>query len=131
MWRLLYLVKKLPLGKINDVYLNYRTKLALTPYFLHASSTISSRLSTPAPQDAQVVLKWSEVCQSCPALCGPMDCSLPGSAVHGIFQARILEWAAISFSRGSSQPRDRTQVFCIADRRCTIWATREALKLYY
>ena len=131
MWRLLYLVKKLPLGKINDVYLNYRTKLALTPYFLHASSTISSHLSTPAPQDAQVVLKWSEVCQSCPALCGPMDCSLPGSAVHGIFQARILEWAAISFSRGSSQPRDRTQVFCIVDRRFTIWATRKALKLYY
>ena len=131
MWQLLYLVKKLRLGKINDVYLNYRTKLALTPYFLHASSTISSRLSTPAPQDTQVVLKWSEVSQSCPALCGPMDCSLPGSAIHGIFQARILEWAAISFSRGSSQPRDRTRVFCIADRCFTIWATREALKLYY
>ena len=131
MWQLLYLVKKLPLGKINDVCLNYRTKLALNPYFLHASSTISSRLSTPAPQDTQVVLKWSEVSQSCPALCGPMDCSLPGSAIHGIFQARILEWAAISFSRGSSQPRDRTRVFCIADRCFTIWATREALKLYY
>ena len=57
MWWLLYLVKKLPLGKINDVYLNYHTKLALTPYFLHASSTISSRLSIPAPQDTQVALK--------------------------------------------------------------------------
>ena len=44
-------------------------------------------------------------------------------AIHGIFQARILEWATISFSRGSSQPRDRTQVSCIADRRFTIWAT--------
>ena len=46
----------------------------------------------------------SEVAQSCPTLCDPMDSSLPGSAIHGIFQARILEWAAISFSRGSSQP---------------------------
>ena len=44
----------------------------------------------------------SEVTQSCPTLCDPMDCSLPGSSVHGIFQARILEWVAISFSRGSS-----------------------------
>ena len=52
-----------------------------------------------------------------------MDGSLPGSAIHGIFQARILEWAAVSFSRGSSQPRDRTRVFCIADRHFTIWAT--------
>ena len=50
----------------------------------------------------------SEVAQSCPTLCDPMDDSLPGSTVHGIFQARILEWAAISFSRGSSQPRDQT-----------------------
>ena len=72
--------------------------------------------------------KWSEVAQSCPTLCNPMDCSLPGSMVHGIFQARILEWAAISFSRGSSQPRDQTWVSCIADRRFTIWATREALQ---
>ena len=44
-----------------------------------------------------------------------MDCSLPGSSVHGIFQARVLELVAISFSRGSSQPRDRTRVSCIAD----------------
>ena len=68
----------------------------------------------------------SEVAQSCWTLCNLMDHSLPGSAVHGIFQARILEWAAISFSRGSSQPRDRTWVSCIADRRFTVWATREA-----
>ena len=48
----------------------------------------------------------SQVTQSCPTLCDPMDCSLPGSSVHGIFQAIVLEWIAISFSRGSSQPRD-------------------------
>ena len=67
----------------------------------------------------------SEVAQSCPTLCDHMNGSLPGSAIHGIFQARILEWAAISFSRGPSQPRDRTRVSCIADRHFTIWATRE------
>ena len=48
------------------------------------------------------------VAQSCPTLCEPMDCSPPGSSVHGIVQARILEWVAVSFSRGSSQPRDGT-----------------------
>ena len=53
----------------------------------------------------------------CLTLCDPMDCSPPGSSIHGIFQARILEWVAISFSRGSSQPRDRTQVLRIAGRR--------------
>ena len=62
----------------------------------------------------------AEVAQSCPTLCDPMDISLPGSAIHGIFQARILEWAAISFSRRSSQPRDRTRVSCIADRCFTV-----------
>ena len=55
--------------------------------------------------------------------------SLPSSSVFGIFQARILEWVAISFSRGSSQPRDRTWVSCIAVRCFTIWATTEAPKL--
>ena len=58
----------------------------------------------------------SEVAQSCPTLCDPMDDSLPGSVVHGIFQARILEWAVIPFSRGSSQPRDGTHISCIAGR---------------
>ena len=57
-----------------------------------------------------------------------MDCSPPGSSIHGILQGRILEWVAISFSRGSSQPRDRTQVSCIAGRRFNLWATREVQK---
>ena len=56
----------------------------------------------------------SEVAQSCPTLFNPMDCSPPGSSVHGIFQARLLEWIAISFSRRSSQSRDGTHVSCIA-----------------
>ena len=55
-----------------------------------------------------------------------MDCSLPGSSLQGILQARVLEWVAISFSRGSSQPRDRTQVSLIPGRRFNLWATREA-----
>ena len=58
----------------------------------------------------------SEVAQSCPTLCDPMDCSPPGSAIHGILQASVLEWVAIPFSRGSSQPRDQTQVSRIAGR---------------
>ena len=58
-------------------------------------------------------------------LCDPMDCSPPGSSIHGILQARIVEWVAISFFRGSSPPRNQTQVSCILGRRFTIWVTRE------
>ena len=68
------------------------------------------------------------VIQSSPTLCDPMDCSPPGSSVHGILQARILEWVAISFSRGSSCSRDQTRVFHIAGRFFIIWATREQRK---
>ena len=66
------------------------------------------------------------VTQLCLTLCNPMDCSPPGSSVHGILQARILEWVAIRFFRGSSWPRDRTQVSHIAGRYFIIWATWEA-----
>ena len=70
----------------------------------------------------KVLLKWSEVAQSCPTLCDPVDCSLPGFSVHGIFQAKILEWVAISFSRGSSQagfdpglnPPCRQMLYCLS-----------------
>ena len=62
--------------------------------------------------------------QSCLTLCYPMDCSLPNSTVHGILQARILEWVAIPFSRESFQPRGQTCVSCITGRCFTIWATR-------
>ena len=66
-----------------------------------------------------------KVAQSCPTLCDPMDYT-----VHGILQARILEWVAFPFSRGSSQPRDQTQVSCIAGRFFTDWAIGEANILY-
>ena len=82
--------------------------------------------------DSEMLLfnRWSEVTQSCPTLCDPMDCSLPRSSVHGIFQARILEWGAISFSRRSSPPRDPTQVSHTVDTHFTIWATREVNVTY-
>ena len=75
-----------------------------------------------------LVMKHSEVSQLCPTLCNPMDCNLPGSTVHGILQARILEWLAISFSRRSLRPRDCTRVSRVVGRRFTIWATREERK---
>ena len=93
---------------------------------------------------------WPEFCicsssyvlvvQSCPTLCDPTNCSPPGFSVHGILQARILEWIAIPFSRGTLQPRDWTLVFCLEGRFFTIWATGKspargkfflAITLYY
>ena len=74
--------------------------------------------------------KESEVAESCSTLCDPMGCSLPGPPVHGIFQVRILEWVAISFSRRSSWPRDWTWVSSIAGRCFTVWTLEEHLKQY-
>ena len=65
--------------------------------------------------------------QSCPTLCDLMDYSLSGSSVHGILQAKILEWVAIPFSRGSSQPRDWNWVSCSVGRFFTIWSTKDYL----
>ena len=64
--------------------------------------------------------------KSCPSLCDPMDCSPPGSSVHGICQARILEWGATSFSGGSSQSRDRTCISCTDGKILYSWTTCEA-----
>ena len=66
------------------------------------------------------------VAQSCPTLCDPMGYSQPGSSVRGILQARILEWVAIPFCRGSLWPRYQTCISYIAGRFFTVWATREA-----
>ena len=90
------------------------TKLLLT--FTTDSSTCSC-----------IHLKLFRVCESlsCVWLCDPMDCSLPGSSVHGVLQARILEWVAIPFSRGSFWPGDWTWVSCIVGRFFTIWTTKE------
>ena len=93
---------------------NYWSWCALEPVF-HNKRSLHAAIESE-----------SEVAQSCLTLCDPMDCSLPGSSLHGILQVRVLEWVAISFSRGSSQPRDQTQVSCIPGRRFNLWATREA-----
>ena len=83
----------------------------------------------------QVLCRWHElikhcavclVTQSCPTLCNPIDCSLPGSLSLGILQARILEWVAMPSSMGSSQSRNQTQVFHVAGRFFTVWTLREA-----
>ena len=87
----------------------------------HCKSTILQLKTVQSTTWVKVLIT-----QSCPTLCNPMDCSLPGSSVHGILQARILVWVAIPFSRGSSQPSDRTQVSLIEGRFFTIWATKEA-----
>ena len=81
----------------------------------------SASLKTHGPRAlSSVIIRCLLVTQSCPTLCHTMDCSLPGSSVHGILQARILEWVGIPFSRGSSPPRDGTHISCIADRFFTI-----------
>ena len=75
----------------------------------HISYSHCSRKELSFSMLSEVKVK-ALVAQSCLTFCDPMDYSLPDSSVQGILQARILEWAAFPFSRGSSQPRDRTQV---------------------
>ena len=75
-----------------------------------------------------VCARARSVAQSCPILCDPMDCRFPGSSVHGIFQARILEWFAISYSRASSWPRDQTHISpisCMGKQILDYWAQVE------
>ena len=87
---------------------------------------IRSTHYVPMPWAFWSELDWSDLAhvllatQSCPTLCGPKDCNLPVSSVHGILQARILEWVVTAFSRASFQPRDQTRVFCIAGRFFTM-----------
>ena len=85
-----------------------------------------------APKHSVFICHWWWFShKSCPTLYNPVDYSPLGSSVHGILQARILEWVVISFSRGSSQSRDRTRVSCIAGRWFTNRAMREALICHY
>ena len=87
---------------------------------------------------SRILVAWDlkvkvKIAQLCPTLCDPMDWGLPGFSVHGILQAKILEWVAIHFSRRSSQPRYSSQVSSVAGGFSTVWATREAwdLNKYY
>ena len=121
---------------VNKMFLRFPNKYqeALNIYSSHTQVVLAVILHCLLKDHASwsdvrlVVIQvvYSKVAQSCLTLCDPMDCSLPGSSFHGILQERILEWVAISFSRGSSWPRDGTQVSCIAGRFFTIWSTREA-----
>ena len=90
------------------------SQTGLSDWERHATSTVA-------------LLKFTRLCglvaQSFLTLCDPTNCSLSGSSIHGILQARILEWNAIPLSRGSSWPRDRAKVSCIAGRFFAIWAT--------
>ena len=106
-------------------------KISLEPYFLSRSVYLNCWVSLPSwfflivyflcLGNLRVVVGimmdlYVSVAQSRPTLCDPMNCSPPDHSVHGILQARIPEWVAISFSRGSSLLRDQTQVSCIAGR---------------
>ena len=97
------------------------------PKWIHQGSPRWSTVSNPTQSFLlgyfYRIAKWVSVAQSCPTLWDPMDYT-----VHGILQARILEWVAVPFSRESSQPRDQTQVSRIACGFFTSWAIREALQ---
>ena len=100
--------------KLGDILALSCFEMHISPHYFHI---------------LHIIHKWKVkvlVTQSHPALSDPMDYSPPGSSVHGIFQAWILEWVPVSFSRGPSWPRDRTWVSCIAGSFFTVWATREA-----
>ena len=126
-------VRFVTLFSLSDLTFMVTSPLTLTllnPSFIfkdpcdYFGSTLIMQDNIPILSSAD---EWvSEVAQSCLTLCDPVDCGLPGSSVHGILQARILESVAISFSRGSSRLRDQTQVSLIAGRLFTLRATREA-----
>ena len=102
------------------------TELSNFQSLLHIKKLLGNLLknTNPHPMKMKVLLFLSRL-----TFCDPMDCSLPDSSVHRILQARILEWVAISFSRGFSQPRDQTQVSCgsyIGRHILYHWATWEA-----
>ena len=105
------------LGPSNGCSLDFGdTTLPWFPAYIHEAFLLIFLMILKCPRTLASDLfstyeSESEVDQSCLSLCSPVDCSLPGSSVRGIFHARVLEWVSIFFSRGSSRPRDRTRVF--------------------
>ena len=83
---------------------------------LAAGQIVTARKLRDENSRVRLLVNPAKSLQSCPTLCDPIDSSLPGSSIHGIFQARGLEWVAISFTWASSQPKDQTQVSLIAGR---------------
>ena len=124
--------RKILLGVPQLLNLNFRAHVLQLPkptHLRHAPKqweTCTTAREEP-PITAVEKVKSESVCQW--DSCDLKDCSLRGSSVHGILQARILKWVAISFSRGSSWSRDGTQVSRTAGRFFTVWATREALEM--
>ena len=103
-WRVIY--------QIAAFYLIFTTRPVLeVPFYGWANWSLKRFNNLP-----RVTHERAKSLQSCPTLCNPMDCSPPGSSVHGILQARILEWVAVPSSKGSFQPKDQTCVSCIAGR---------------
>ena len=111
-------------GVYHTVLVSITALLLLQP----GCEFLVDRWAPHVPHFCVILHVLETVAQLCPTL-QPMDCSLTGSSVHGILQARILEWVAFPFSRGSSQPRDQMQVSCTAGRFLTIWATTETLNV--
>ena len=95
-------------------------KVETTQIFIHWTSAKMRHVHIMEWKVKVLLSQW------CLTICSPMDYSSPGSSVHGILQARILEWGAIPLSRGSSWPRNQTQVSHTVGRFSTVWATREA-----
>ena len=140
------------IGKVMSLLFNTLFTFVIA-FFLRSNHLLISWLQSPSTVILETTkrksvtaftfslyLPWSDldamvlcvlVTQLCPTLCNPMECSPPGSSVHGILQARILEWIGIPFSRASPQHRDRTWDSCIAGRFFIIWATREAHDLSF
>ena len=131
MWTVNFQIFKLVLEKAEEPESKLPKSVGLSKKPESSRKTsISALLTMPKPLTVFSSVQFSSVAQSCPTLCDPMDCSPQGSSVHGILQARIPEWVAISFCRGSSQTRDQTQVSCIGRWILYHWATREALSFY-
>ena len=100
--------------------------------------SLKTAIFSPIPQNLHFHRNFHTQCcccclvaKPCPSLCNPMDCHPPGSSVYGISQAKILEYVAISFSRGSSWPRDRTLIFCIGRWILYHWTAKEVLHTQY
>ena len=109
-----------PLGTYaTKIFTNQKTKW-VSVFSAHKIKALKPKLGEDENVPQSKLACGVLVAHSCLTLCDPMDCSPPGSSVHGILQARRLEWVAMPFSRGSSQPRDQTFVFCIAGRFFTV-----------
>ena len=101
-------------SRLSEQFCDSQKSLCFSIHLCHAPS-----LGAKSPCEVCCCL----AVQSCLTLCNPIDCNPPDSSVHGISQARILEWVAISFSRGSSQPRDRTHIHLLCFS-CVSWIGR-------